>query len=202
MLLSSIAACIIFLIPWKKSIESFSLKKLIIELEAGGEEQLGYMVVPEDITNLDIVWTSTDEEVATVDKDGVVHAISDGSCFINAVCDGKEASCEVIVQSGPDFSEIFETYCGDNLWAEIAVDDSYFSIDTNPFDIEDYTNYDALDSIEQVNRALGFGDSLYQKMLQTRSLDGRPTQSNEYVTVSWTYHPDHGLQVMYEKKDV
>ena len=49
---------------------------------------------------------------------------------------------------------------------------------------------------------LGLPDSLTEKMKSTRSMDERQNESYDNVAVSWTYHPDKGLEVMYEAKDI
>lgn len=89
---------------------------------------------------------------------------------------------------------------GDSQFYEIASDDSYIKIDTNPSDEEKYYNADAIQLVKDVNSALGFSESLYEKMGQTRALDGRQTDENDNFSVSWSYHPNKGLNVMYEKK--
>ena len=93
-----------------------------------------------------------------------------------------------------------------------AADGSYLTIDTNPNDkdVDDllYTEVDlfykqqndSMEGIQYVNKELGFSDAVWQKMLQTTSLMGRQTEENEKYRVSWSYHPDSGLEVMYEKK--
>ena len=93
-----------------------------------------------------------------------------------------------------------------------ASDGSYLKIDTNPYDkdIEDMTyvqaymfydiQSDSLDGIKFVNKKLGFTDAVYSKMLETTALMGRQTDENSKYRVSWTYHPDKGLEVMYEKR--
>ena len=51
-----------------------------------------------------------------------------------------------------------------------------------------------------MKRALGFSDSLYQDMLNTSAIMGRQSEENEKYRVKWSYHPDDGLEVTYEKK--
>lgn len=97
----------------------------------------------------------------------------------------------------------------DNARAE---DGSYLKLDTNPYDKDvddmDYVQLstfydiqsDTLEGIKYVNKELGFSDAVWQKMMQTTSLMGRQSDENEKYRVSWSYHPDHGLEVMYEKK--
>lgn len=86
----------------------------------------------------------------------------------------------------------------------------YFTIDTYP---DAYENMDelvaslllpqaqenALEAIKYANEALGFNGSVYSQMLKTTALMGRQSEENDKYKVSWTYHPDDGLEVTYEK---
>ena len=49
-------------------------------------------------TSHPVVWTSSDERVATVDQQGQVTALSSGDCRIEASADGMTASCRLKVQ--------------------------------------------------------------------------------------------------------
>ena len=87
----------------------------------------------------------------------------------------------------------------------------YFMIDTYP---DTYENMDetvramllpraqenALEAIKYANEELGFNSSVYSKMMKTTALMGRQSEENDKYKVSWTYHPDNGLEVTYEKK--
>lgn len=95
--------------------------------------------------------------------------------------------------------EAYDTHC-ESGWAEIAKDGSYLSIDTNPLNLEDELKVDAYYALEDINDDLGFPASLYKKMGETRSVDGRLSETAGDYTVSWTYHPDNGLEVLYEVK--
>ncbi len=93
-----------------------------------------------------------------------------------------------------------------------AADGSYLKLDTNPYDkgFDDMSyvemsaissiQSDTLDAIQFVNKELGFTDALYSKMMETSALMGRQTDENDKYRVSWTYHPDSGLEVVYEIK--
>ena len=56
-----------------------------LELAKGEKYKLTYSVVPEEALNKQVKWTSSDESVATVDQEGVVTAISEGSTTIKAI---------------------------------------------------------------------------------------------------------------------
>lgn len=87
----------------------------------------------------------------------------------------------------------------------------YFEIDTYPDECENIdpavaamlapsTQKNALEAIKYANEALGFNGSLYYQMLETTALMGRQSAETSKYRVSWTYHPDDGLEVTYEKK--
>ena len=99
-----------------------------------------------------------------------------------------------------EFSDMYSSIESES-WCEIASDGSWMKIDTNPYDIDDYYDSTALSKIKSINSDLGFSSSVYQEMLETRALDGRQTESNDKYTVTWTYHPDYGMEVTYKIND-
>ena len=85
----------------------------------------------------------------------------------------------------------------------ISEDGSYLSIDSNPLNIDQssistYQTY-ANGCIRSINSALGLPTWLYGEMCETRAIDGRQKETFDNVTVSWSYHPKQGLEVMYRK---
>lgn len=102
---------------------------------------------------------------------------------------------------GPDLQAIYDKISGDGYYCKVANDGSYITIDTNPLDLDDYSSSSAWSMIEDLNYELGLPDSLKEKMLHTRAMDGRQSAEYEYITVSWTYHPDQGLEATYELKN-
>ena len=68
----------------------------------GNSQQLTFNCDPWYADNKDVVWSSSDESIATVDANGVVTAVSDGSCTITVASAGDETkadTCEVTVAS-------------------------------------------------------------------------------------------------------
>lgn len=92
---------------------------------------------------------------------------------------------------------IVESFCS------LSDDQKSLSIDTNPFnfDADDYSDESGLKMIQTANSMLDLPDALFDRMIRTRAIDG--VQSEEYgkIKVTWSYHPDNGLEVVYEKKD-
>ena len=105
-----------------------------------------------------------------------------------------------------DFKKQFSQYSGKS-WCNFAPDGTWMEIDTNPNDIDsdsykfDYTAMsEANDAIEKINADLGFSSSVQKKMNSTTAMQGRQSDSNDKFSVSWSYHPDSGLEFMYEMK--
>ena len=62
------------------------------------------------------------------------------------------------------------------------------------------TQKNVQEAIQYVNKELGFGKELYTQMMETTPQMGSQSVENNKYRVSWTYHPDNGLEVKYEKK--
>lgn len=99
-----------------------------------------------------------------------------------------------------NLSEIFKLAGCDTYYCELANDGSYIEVDTNPLDLDDYSSTSAFNMVKALNKELGFNESLNSKMLKTRALDGTLSDENDNIKVTWTYHPDRGLNVTYELK--
>lgn len=101
---------------------------------------------------------------------------------------------------GRDFNKMYGNIAL-NDWCEIAEDGSWMVIDTNPLDIEDDDDLAAFYAIEEINNELGFSSSLWRRMQNTSALNGQQSDTTDQYEVTWSYHPDHGLEVMYSVLD-
>lgn len=70
-------------------------EKTITLLEAGQVQPLNIQVVPENSTD-GLIYISSNEEVATVDEQGNVTAVGEGSVVITAFCGAQQLECNVI----------------------------------------------------------------------------------------------------------
>ena len=68
-------------------------------LTVGDEGQLQATVAPEDATDADVDWSSSDVSVATVDGAGNVTAVAEGTATITAKAGDKAATCTVTVKA-------------------------------------------------------------------------------------------------------
>ena len=87
---------------------------------------------------------------------------------------------------------------------------NYFTLDTYPdsYEYMDETVRNlllpgvqerTLEAIKYANDELGF-PGVYDLMLKATALMGRQSEENSKYKVSWSYHTDSGLEVMYQKK--
>lgn len=79
-----------------------TLNQTELTLTQGESATLTAVVTPEDAENKAVLWSSSDEGVATVDETGLVSAVAPGTTTITAVCaadDTVSAECEVTVQA-------------------------------------------------------------------------------------------------------
>lgn len=105
-------------------------------------------------------------------------------------------------KKGPDFKALYEAHC-EMAWAEVGEDGSYLRIDTNPYDEEDngLAYVGAYRAIQAVNGELKLPDYILTDMGNTTGADGKQSEAFAElgVTVSWSYHPDKGLEVTYKR---
>lgn len=86
--------------PEKVSATTITLDKKTANLKEGEIVELKATVGPENATDKSVTWTSSDESVATVSKDGKVTAVKAGSVKITATAvSGKNvtATCDITV---------------------------------------------------------------------------------------------------------
>jgi len=72
--------------------ESIKLDKNNFELLEGSKDKLTATVLPENSINKNVVWSSSDESIATVDQDGNVTAIREGQAIITAKIENTDIS--------------------------------------------------------------------------------------------------------------
>ena len=73
------------------------LNKSNLSLLVGKSETLIKTIKPSNATNMDISWTSTNPNIATVDASGTVTAKSVGTAIITVSAQGQSATCKITV---------------------------------------------------------------------------------------------------------
>lgn len=79
-------------------VQSLTLNKTKLELIIGNEETLKPKIEPNNAKDKTVIWSTSDNAVATVDKNGKILAKSAGTAIITAKTKNKQASCIVTVK--------------------------------------------------------------------------------------------------------
>ena len=180
--------------------KNVTLNKKTASVKVGETVSLSYTINPSDTKDKTVTWASSNESIAQVNS-GTITGVNEGECTITvSTKNGKTDTCTItVLPAGPDLRALYNEYCS-SYYARIANDGSYLSIDTNPNDKDDHFDYEAYQAIVSVNAALGLPESVLNRMNQTRSMDGIQSYSNDELEITWTYHPDKGMEVNYTLK--
>ena len=94
------ASCTVTVKPKPIKVTGVSLNKNAVILKTGKTETLFATVKPQNADNKKIIWTSSNNSVATVSQNGVVTALKSGTATIKAITEdgGYTASCTVVVE--------------------------------------------------------------------------------------------------------
>lgn len=84
----------------KAPVKKVKLNATTLKLNCGNKKTLKATLQPSYLTN-EIVWSSSNNKIATVNKKGLVTAKSLGVAKITAKSGGKKATCKVIVNTKP-----------------------------------------------------------------------------------------------------
>lgn len=90
------------------AVAEVQLDKTNIDLDkVGATESLIVRVLPQNATNKDVTWTSSNKNVAAVDQDGVVTAVGKGgtTIVVETIDGNKKAECIVNVNTGIEENE-------------------------------------------------------------------------------------------------
>ncbi len=105
--------------------ENITLGKTDLVIDIGKTASVKATVEPKDTDNKKLIWFSSDESIATVDKTGRIKAVGLGECTISCACEAKEdvtASVNVLVQQPVKKVAFNEksTYCYVGETAQLA----------------------------------------------------------------------------------
>lgn len=94
---------------------------------------------------------------------------------------------------------------GDGLILSVSKDGKSITINSNPWGASSKSQayktdlMYALFLVENLNADLDLPDWLYTEITETRAVDGRQKEVFDYVTVTWSYSVDSGLNIVYRK---
>ena len=81
------------------AVQSVALDKTSLDLYVGGTAALTATVEPGNATNPEVVWSTSNPSIATVDGNGNVTAVGDGAATITASAGDASAECVVTVST-------------------------------------------------------------------------------------------------------
>lgn len=95
-------------------VESIIISKKYLSTNVDSTVRLSATIYPKDATYKDLIWTSSDTNVAIVHENGVINAKNVGTCTIYACASddsGIKASCEVMVFEKILVTDVFISSC-------------------------------------------------------------------------------------------
>lgn len=84
------------------AVTSVTLNESALSLKEGRNVTLSATITPDDATNQNVTWKSSDPDIATVDTNGKIRALKLGTATITVITEdgGKTATCTVTVEPG------------------------------------------------------------------------------------------------------
>ena len=82
--------------------ETIEMQEKNVAIEVGKQKELNVIIEPTNAENKEVVWTSNNTNVVTVDSNGKITGISNGSAIVSAYLKENEkvkTACEVTVQT-------------------------------------------------------------------------------------------------------
>ena len=72
-------------------IEELKFKENQISLNKGRTRKLEYSISPDNASNKNVTWSSSDPNIVTVDQDGNITGVNEGSAYVFAIANGSNA---------------------------------------------------------------------------------------------------------------
>ncbi|MCR5068591.1 MAG: Ig-like domain-containing protein [Prevotella sp.] len=97
------AQCAVIVSRKPNPVTAIALNKTSLQITEGDSETLTVTYTPADADARSVTWSSSDGNVATVDVNGKVTAVAEGTAIISATSEnGKTAQCSVVVAKKPN----------------------------------------------------------------------------------------------------
>ncbi|MBQ4577462.1 MAG: Ig-like domain-containing protein [Clostridia bacterium] len=161
------ASCIVTVQPDRVNVESIAFETDLLEIPMGGETVLRPIFTPADATVQSVTWVSSDPNVATVSRTGIVNAIMGGETIITATTldGGKQASITIRVTAAPQLGDINGDGLVDAADAMITLQVAVGKVELNEaeFEAADVNHdgwVDAADAVRILRFDAGLIDSL------------------------------------------
>lgn len=129
-------------------LEGLALSETEKTVKPGESFTLIPIFTPENASNKKVIWTSSNQSIATVDQEGKVSTHSFGECLIKAISEdgGFEAICKVIVLE-PTIEEaikvnIYGSYTSFNGFVTGDITAAFYNNSSKTVEVTDFTVYD------------------------------------------------------------
>lgn len=104
-----------------------SLSKEIDKIKIGGSAQISYVVEPNEAKNTIVNWTSSNESVLKVDKNGIIEGINEGMATIKIeALNGISDTLDILVES--ELSQATDIQVPNDLYFETGQSDTIIPI--------------------------------------------------------------------------
>lgn len=161
------ASCIVTVQPDRVNVESIAFDTAVLEIPLGGESVLRPIFTPSDATVKSMTWASSDTNVASVSRTGIVNALAVGETTITATTldGGKQASIVIRVTAAPQPGDINGDGYVDAADAMITLQVAVGKVELNEteFEAADVNHdgwVDAADAVRILRYDAGLIDSL------------------------------------------
>lgn len=128
-LLLQLTAC------WAKSADKVKINRSSLTLDVGETAQVEYKLEPEN-ARVTVTYTSSDESVATVTKDGLITAVAEGQATVTVAAGKATAGCTVTVEKRAKEYDELESVNGFKAFARGGLiggeGGTYYPVETTP----------------------------------------------------------------------
>ena len=182
-------------------VEDISLNRASLTIRITGTETLVATITPDDATNKDVIWRSDNDGVASVEQDGTVTAVANGTTTITVTTvDGDyEATCTITVKTPEDLDTLGQyteldattdgtagpsgTYVTFGTWPQTikASDVTVDEIDANKFVVGMFTYYMGSDGAWYNKQR----ENAYKNSEQYKYTDGTQVQMFNANSYRW-----------------
>lgn len=169
--------------------EQVHLEPKSLTLYSGNKTYLEASVTPWNLTDRSIVWTSSNEKVATVDANGLVTAVAKGTAVITAASKLDEtvkAECTIeVFENSTTLSGVVHNADGNAFFADIDVDSATYKI------VSDAAEQDYLSVVQTDDMLMAAGaDSLYRIDPANGYAAEKICYTGDFFYTDMTYSPD------------
>ena len=172
-------------------VTSITLSETSLKIQVDESYALTATVEPAD-ADYTLTWSSSDETIATVDENGLIHSVAEGNVIITAQAGNMKATCDVLVK---------DEYTADNQYKEATWDATNskvvfkkksvesVAVITNSSTASSITSgwYSVTDDNVIINGDITLSDDLYlilcdgAKLTINGNIDGSSNKYNLYI---------------------